>query len=185
MPVEHREVATNHASVSNYMDWNSLTEAARPRVPPRANDGSEAQAPRATSPRPFGDKNPFLNAAPKPQPQLNPTNPFNIHEKPSESYRFEDDEELQQAIAMSMGQDEKMDLDSNDEDERMQRDRSLRATAPPPSPSPDDIKDHDMGGGIDAAFGPSQRSDPDGSMALVPRSAPLVSCAGLRIRLND
>lgn len=87
---------------------------------------------------------------------------------------MEDDEneELQRALEMSTGAAQ----DGRTEDDgqrRNERERSVRASGVPP-PSPDMDEAQVMG----TLFGPSEKDDKDGSMAMVPAtltSAPQVS----------
>jgi hypothetical protein len=136
--------------------------------------------PRLNEPKPFGDKNPFRQAAPT------PVNPFHVREETWNSGVIDltndtdDNEELQKALALSLANDDKMDVDTPvEEDDRTRRERSVRATAPPPSPTPDNVKNETQGDGQGVTFGPSQQTDPDGKMAMVPRTATMVSIAAL------
>lgn len=169
------------ASSATNIDWAAVDENdSKPRLPPRVTDWD--QVPRHDEPKPFGDKNPFRHATP-------PTslNPFHTREQtwhtessaltppPEDS---DNNEDLQKALAMSLANDDRMDVDTPlEEDERTRRERSMRATAPPPSPTPDDVKIGVEAGGAGhgVTFGPSQQADPEGKMAMVPRTAPAVS----------
>lgn len=87
---------------------------------------------------------------------------------------MEDDEneELQRALEMSTGAAQDG-TTADDGQRRNERERSVRASGVPP-PSPDTDEAQVMG----TLFGPSEKDDKDGSMAMVPAtltSAPQVS----------
>ncbi|KAK1927718.1 hypothetical protein DB88DRAFT_479018 [Papiliotrema laurentii] len=93
---------------------------------------------------PFASNNPFRQNPPPPTTNL-------INDE-------EEDEELRKALAMSRGE-----IDSKDEDRRNERERSVRASGvPPPSPESEENQVRDI------VFGPSEKEDKDGTMALVP-----------------
>ena len=58
------------------------------------------------------------------------------------------------------------------DEQRQERERSVRADAPPPSPERD-LEEEDVNNalsGVAPLFGPSNKDDKDGSMAVVPVS---------------
>ncbi|WVQ96945.1 hypothetical protein IAU59_004054 [Kwoniella sp. CBS 9459] len=87
----------------------------------------------------------------------------------------DDDEELRKAIALSQADMGNANGEPMDEDQRRsERERSVRANGPPP-PSPDGDRDSGLGENRDLAgteieplFGPSNKTDDEGKMALVP-----------------
>ncbi|WVQ85746.1 hypothetical protein IAT38_007913 [Cryptococcus sp. DSM 104549] len=132
-----------------------------------------SRSPHIPSTIPLGSNNPFLQPvprSPRPQPPL-PPRPTSQRLPPAPllSQTVDDldqaDEDLRKAIMLSEadigagGAGEPMDEDDN----RAQRERSVRATGPPP-PSPSKSDDAMMG----TLFGPSNKSDEKGEMAMVP-----------------
>lgn len=91
---------------------------------------------------PFATKNPFRNNPPPP--------PITIED--------DEDEDLRKAIAMSQEG-----LEDGSTDPRQERERSVRASGVPP-PSPEGKLSHHG----DAVFGPTDKEDAEGKMAMVP-----------------
>ncbi len=90
---------------------------------------------------------------------LKSNNPF-LHVPPTSQNDpgDDDDEELRKALAMSK--------EEVDGEARQERERSVRASGAPP-PSPEEVG---QGGLFGPLFGPSERVDEEGKMAMVPAS---------------
>ncbi|WWD18247.1 hypothetical protein CI109_102697 [Kwoniella shandongensis] len=184
--VEHREVidADDDSTLSSY-PTTPVTQPVptKPQLgsnnPFRQNVTSPAPPPPAqTLPPPYPARRPLPPV--QPQASLTPT-----------LVDDDEDEELRKAIALSQcesgpptaaapapttmtaGTDPeqggmKLDITDFDENEkRQERERSLRATGVPP-PSPEGETVDEEGEVMQKLFGPSEKNDPDGRMALVP-----------------
>lgn len=95
-------------------------------------------------------------------PQFQSNNPFNQYAFPAPPTAppgiAHEDDDLRRAIELSTQQEEE------DRGRRVERERSVRASAPPPSPGRID----DDGQVVGSLFGPSNKEDLKGALAMVP-----------------
>lgn len=95
-------------------------------------------------------------------PPFQSNNPFNQYAFPAPPSAppgiANEDEDLRRAIELSTRQEEE------DRGRRVERERSVRASAPPPSPGRIDDDDQVVG----SLFGPSNKEDLKGALAMVP-----------------
>nr|XP_019050735.1 hypothetical protein I302_01176 [Kwoniella bestiolae CBS 10118]OCF29665.1 hypothetical protein I302_01176 [Kwoniella bestiolae CBS 10118] len=196
-PTIAREAASRFHSVEPAVNWcfgdgaNWTPEAPKPHGPPsydswrpqRAYGTSvehreviDVDAPSSAeptpSPQPFQSNNPFRQhlSPPPPLPKRN------IAPAPSLTPTVtndDEDEDLRRAIELSQ-QSEGIAGAGDNEENRQKRERSVRATGPPP-PSPtnqpidmtgNDADNLDLG----TLFGPSNKDDAEGKLAMVPSS---------------
>lgn len=140
----HHEVYDSaNSSTSNLIDIDDTKDV--PKIQPK----SPPLPPRPQHNNlsaPFASNNPFRN---------HPPPPIEIEDN-------DEDEDLRKALAMS-----REGMEGGDEDRRAERERSVRASGvPPPSPEGEDVM------GKSVVFGPSEKDDQEGKLAMVPSTQP-------------
>ncbi|WRT66035.1 uncharacterized protein IL334_002986 [Kwoniella shivajii] len=191
-PIIAREAASRFHNVEPAVNWcfgdgsDWKPEPPKPEGPPiydswrpqRAEGTSvehreviDVDTPSSGEPTPsanpqFASNNPFRQdqARPPPLPHRNIAPARSL--APTIVGDDDDDEDLRKALSMSVAE---IGEPIEEDDKRLERERSVRATGPPP-PSPTNDEGEVTDTLLGPLFGPTNKTDEEGKMALVPAS---------------